>query len=344
MIENQRIVLASRPAGAPTAENFRLESVPVPPVGDGQLLIRTLYLSLDPYMRLRMNEGESYADPVGIGEVMFGGTIGRVLESRHPQFQAGDLVAGYTGWQSHAISDGSMLSRLAPDMANPSWALGVLGMPGFTAWYGLLHLGEPKEGDTVVVAAATGAVGAVVGQIAKLRKCRVVGIAGGAEKCRYAVESLGFDACIDHRADDLARQLKSACPQGIDVYFENVGGAVLRAVLPLLNTGARVPLCGLIAWYDGDVADGPKGAAELLSTFLVKQIKLQGFVILDQYPAHYGAFLKQMGAWLKEGQISLKEDVVHGLDQAPAAFMGMLKGRNFGKTVVRVADDVAAAR
>ncbi len=249
-MKNQRVVLASRPVDAPTPENFRLEEVPVRELEDGEVLIKTLYLSLDPYMRMRMNDGDSYADPVKIGEEMFGGMVGRILKSRRKGFSEGDLVTGYTGWQSLAITSDPTLARVPSDMAQPSLALSLLGMPGFTAHYGLLKLGKPKTGETVVVGAATGAVGTVVGQIAKLKGCRVVGIAGGSEKCAFAVDSLGFDACIDHRSPDFRKDLKAACPDGVDVYFENVGGDVLRAVLPLLNEFARVPLCGVIAWYE----------------------------------------------------------------------------------------------
>jgi NADPH-dependent curcumin reductase len=332
-----RVVLASRPKGAPTAENFRVEAVPLPEPAEGEVRLRTRYLSLDPYMRLRMNDGESYADPVAIGGVMVGGTVSEVERSRHPRLKEGDLVLGFTGWQSHALSDGAGLSRLDRKMPNPSLALGVLGMPGFTAYHGLLNIGEPKAGETVVVGAATGGVGAVVGQIARIKGCRVVGIAGGARKCEHAVRDLGFDACLDHHAPDLRAQLAAACPRGIDVYFENVGGAVLDAVLPLLNVRARVPLCGLIAWYDNTgPLPGPDRSAALLSTLLVKQIKVQGFVIIDYYEQHYAAFLKDMGEWLAQGRVRHTEHVVRGLENAPQAFIGLLRGDNFGKVVVEV--------
>lgn len=334
----RRVVLAQRPSGAPDLSHFRLESAPLPEPREGELRLRTRYLSLDPYMRWRMNDGASYADPVAIGGVMVGGTVSEVDVSRHPKFKAGDLVLGFTGWQTHAISDGTGLNRLDSGMPHPSWALGVLGMPGFTAWYGLLQIGEPQPGQTVVVAAATGGVGAVVGQIAKLKGCRVVGIAGGARKCEHAVRDLGFDVCLDHHAADLPAQLAAACPKGVDVYFENVGGAVLDAVLPLLNVGARIPLCGLIAWYDnGGAVPGPDRSPALLSTLLVKQVKVQGFVILDYYERFYAAFLADMGGWLARGQVRYTEDVVRGLAQAPAAFIGLLRGQNFGKVVVDVA-------
>ena len=335
---NRRIVLARRPQGAPVPEDFRLEQSAIPTPAQGQLLLRTLHLSLDPYMRGRMSDTPSYAPPVALGEVMVGGTVNRVEQSLHPDFQVGDLVVGYaSGWQDYALSDGTGLIRLDPDMAQPSTALGVLGMPGFTAYMGLLDIGAPKAGETVVVAAATGAVGSVVGQIAKLRGCRIVGIAGGADKCRYAVEELGFDACLDHQQPELAARLAEACPAGIDVYFENVGGAVFEAVLPLLNDNARVPLCGLISQYNLEGATtGQDRQGLLLRTLLTRRIKLQGFIIFADYGHRLGEFQQAMGAWLKNGQIKYREDVVQGLEKAPAAFIGMLKGANFGKLVVQL--------
>lgn len=334
------IVLNSRPVGAPTAENFRWCETPMPVPADGQLLLRTLYLSLDPYMRGRMSDAKSYAEPVGIGEVMVGGTVSRVQASKHPDFKQGDMVLGFSGWQDHALSDGSGLSKLDPQMKQPSLALGVLGMPGFTAYMGLLDIGQPKAGETVVVAAASGAVGSVVGQIARLKGCRSVGIAGGAEKCRYVVEQLGFDACIDHHSANFAAELAAACPRGIDVYFENVGGAVFDAVLPLLNVSARVPVCGLIANYnDTALPPGPDRLGLLARTLLTRRIKMQGFIIFDDYGHRYGEFLPQMSQWLQEGKIKFREDIVDGLDQAPQAFIGLLKGDNFGKLVVRVASE-----
>jgi NADPH-dependent curcumin reductase CurA len=313
--------------------------VPVRELRDGEVLIKTLYLSLDPYMRMRMNDGSSYADPVQIGDTMFGGTVGRVLASRRQGFSAGDLVTGYTGWQSLAVTDDPTLARLPRHMPQASLALSLLGMPGFTAHYGLLQIGKPRPGETVVVAAATGAVGSVVGQIAKLKGCRVVGIAGGADKCAYAVRELGFDACLDHGSPRFASDLAAACPSGIDVYFENVGGEVLRAVLPLLKDFARVPLCGLIAWYNGDRSPRPLLAAEVLPALLIKRVHMQGFVIIDQYAEHHAAFLSDMQGWLAQGRMKLREDVVDGLDRAPEAFIGLLEGKNFGKLVVRVAQD-----
>ena len=337
---NHRIVLNSRPVGAPTPENFRIEEAPIAAPATGEVLLRTLYLSLDPYMRGRMSDGPSYAAPVALGEVMVGGTVSRVESSNHPDFKPGDLVLGQSGWQSLALSDGNGLNKLDAAMTHPSLALGVLGMPGFTAYMGLLDIGQPKAGETVVVAAASGAVGSVVGQIAKLKGCHVVGIAGGADKCRYVVDELGFDACIDHRSPDFKQQLASACPKGIDVYFENVGGTVFDAVLPLLNTKARVPVCGLIAHYnDTALPLGPDRLGLLTRTLLVKRIKMQGFIIFDDYAHRYGEFFAEMSQWLKDGKIKFREDVIDGLENAPQAFIGLLEGKNFGKLVVRVARD-----
>jgi hypothetical protein len=337
---NRRIVLASRPAGAPTAANFRLETAAVPPPDAGQILLRTVFLSLDPYMRGRMNDGPSYAAPVGVGEVMVGGTVCRVEASRHPEFASGDWVQAYTGWQDYAISDGKGVMRLGSNPPHPSWALGVLGMPGFTAYMGLLDIGAPKAGETVVVAAATGAVGSLVGQVAKIKGCRVVGIAGGPDKCRFAVADLGFDSCVDHRSADLPQLLAAACPKGIDVYFENVGGAVFAAVLPLLNAHARVPLCGLIAQYNAPaLPQGPDRLPLLMRTMLTRRIRMQGFIIFDDYGHRYGEFFPQMSAWLAEGRIKVREDVVEDLEHAPQAFMGLLEGRNFGKLIVRAGPD-----
>ena len=336
---NRRIVLAARPLGEPTVQDFRLEEAAVPIPAEGQVLLRTLYLSLDPYMRNLMDEaGTRYAPAVRLGEAMVGGTVSRVVESRHPRFRVGELVLANSGWRDYALSDGSDLRPLG-DMAQPSLALGALGMPAFTAYVGLLDIGQPQPGQTVVVAAATGAVGSVVGQIAKLKGARVVGIAGGAEKCRHAVEVLGFDACIDHRAPGLGERLAAACPDGIDVYFENVGGAVFDAVLPLLNQDARVPVCGVIAHYnDAAPRPGPDRLPQLMATLLQRRIRMQGFIILDHYADRFEAFRRDMTQWLAEGRVIVREDHVDGLERAPEAFIGLLQGRNFGKLVVRVAE------
>ncbi|WP_437815064.1 NADP-dependent oxidoreductase [Sorangium sp. So ce1078] len=337
---NRRIVLAARPRGLPTPHDFRLEETAVPTPGEGQVLLRTLYLSLDPYMREVMKEiGPVYAPSVRLGEPMPGGTVSRVVASRHPRFRTGDLVLSRAGWQGYALSDGQELVPLG-EMARPSLALGGLGMPAFTAYVGLLDIGRPRPGETVVVAAATGAVGAVVGQIAKLKGARVVGIAGGADKCRHAVEELGFDVCLDRRDPLLAQRLAAACPNGIDVYFENVGGAVFDAVLPLLNIGARVPVCGVIAHYNDEAPPpGPDRLPKMMSAVLQKRIRVQGLVILDHYADRFDDFRRDMGEWIGAGWVKLREDLVDGLENAPAAFIGLLEGRNFGKLVVRVAGD-----
>lgn len=336
---NRQVTLASRPVGAPTTDDFLLVKAPAPALADGHVLLRNLYLSLDPYMRGRMSDGPSYAAPVGIGEVMGAGTVARVEDSRHPDYGKGELVLAFGGWQDYVVSDGRGLNRLDANMPRPSLALGVLGMPGFTAYMGLLDIGQPKEGETVVVGAASGAVGSVVGQIAKLKGCRVVGVAGGDEKCRYVVDELGFDACIDHRAPNFAEQLKAACGAGIDVYFESVGGAVFDAVLPLLNPKARIPLCGLIAHYnDTTLPPGPDRLALLTRTILTKRIRMQGFIIFDDYGDRYGEFFQQMSSWLQQGKIKFREDIVDGLENAPTAFIGLLEGKNFGKLIVHIAD------
>lgn len=337
---NRRWVLASRPHGAPVADNFRLEEDEVATPGEGQVLLRTVYLSLDPYMRGRMSDEPSYAPPVALGEVMVGGTVSRVVSSNHPDYKPGEWVLSYSGWQDYDISDGAGLVKLGNDPEQPSWALGVLGMPGFTAYMGLLDIGQPKERETLVVAAATGPVGATVGQIGKIKGCRVVGVAGGAEKCRHATEVLGFDVCLDHHADDFAEQLANACPQGIDVYYENVGGKVFDAVLPLLNTCARIPLCGLVSGYNAtELPAGPDRLPLLMATILKKRIRLQGFIIAQDYGHRIHEFQQQMERWVKEGKIHYREQVTEGLENAPEVFIGLLSGKNFGKVVIRVAED-----
>jgi NADPH-dependent curcumin reductase len=330
---NRQILLKRRPQGMPSAADFELAETPAPAPQAGQILLRTLYLSLDPYMRGRMSDAKSYARSVEIGEVMVGGTVGEVTQSANPDFRPGDIVLGAGGWQEYWLSDGAGLRRLDPAAAPVSTALGVLGMPGMTAYVGLLDIGEPKAGETVVVAAASGAVGSVVGQIARIQGCRAVGIAGGAAKCRYVVEELGFDACLDHRAPGLEAALAEACPRGIDVYYENVGGAVQQAVWPLLNDFARVPVCGLIAQYnDASPAPGPN-----LFSVLRKRLRIQGFIVWDR--AHRQAdFQRDMAAWLREGKVKYREDIVDGLDRAPEAFVGLLQGRNFGKLVVKLGE------
>lgn len=337
-VHNRRIVLAHRPQGAPSAADFRLEPQPLPAPGPGQVLLRTRYLSLDPYMRGRMNEGPSYAPPVAIGEPMTGQTVSVVVSSNLSGFASGELVLANSGWQDYALSDGRDLVKLDPAVPRTSYALGVLGMPGLTAYVGLLDIGQPRAGETVVVGAATGAVGSVVGQIAKIKGCRAVGVAGGREKCDYARDTLGFDECVDHRAADLQQRLAWACPRGIDVYFESVGGAVLAAVVPLLNVGARIPLCGLIGWYNLEKPPaGGDRTPQLLFTVLRQRLKVQGFIIFDHY-RRMPAFLEDMHSWMREGRIKYREQVIEGLENAPQGLMGLLHGENFGKLVVHVAD------
>lgn len=334
--KNRRILLDSRPVGKPSTENFRQDSVAIPQVGQGELLLRTRYLSLDPYMRGRMNAGESYADRVELGDVMVGGTVSEVVASNHPKFAKGELVSAFSGWQEYELSNGQGLMKLDPRITRPSYALGVLGMPGLTAYVGLLDIGEPKAGDTVVLAASTGAVGSVVGQIAKLKGCRVVGIAGAKEKCDYAVKELGYDACVSHYDDDMAEQLKEACPKGIDVYFENVGGSSWEAVMPLLNNFARVPVCGLIAHYNQtELPPGPDRMSVLQGMILTRSIKMQGFIV-SNYIHRIPDFIGDMSKWMGEGKIRYREDMVEGLENAPEAFLGLFKGANFGKLVVKV--------
>ena len=347
MTANRRIVLAARPDGAPRESDFRLEEGPVPTPSDGEVLLRTLCFSLDPYMRSRMNEaGAGYAPGVELGGVMPAGGVSEVLESRADGFRPGDIVNSFTGWQTHSTARaGGSMRRIDPANAPVSTAVGVLGMPGMTAYMGLLRIGQPKEGETAVVSAASGAVGAVVGQIARIKGCRVVGIAGAKEKCDYVVDDLGFDACVSHRDPDLAGKLGDACPDGIDVYFENVGGAVFQAVLPLLNPFARVPVCGLIAQYNakpGDPPSGPAAVTDLMRASLTKRLLIRGFIVYD-FADESEAFHAEMGEWVRSGEVRYREDVVEGIENAPQAFMGLLEGRNFGKLLVRVAPDPTLA-
>ncbi len=329
---NRQILLRSRPEGAPSTENFELVERPVPELGTGEVLIRVLYLSLDPYMRGRMSAAKSYAKPAEIGQPMVGGTVGEITASRHKDFAPGDIVLGFGGWQDYALSNGAGLRKLDPKLAPISTALGVLGMPGMTAYVGLTEIGRPQAGETVVVAAASGAVGSVVGQIARIMGARAVGIAGGASKCRFVIEDLGFDACIDHRAEDFAATLAAACPNGIDVYFENVGGAVQAAVWPLLNDFARVPVCGLIAQYN---ALAPMPGPDMFSV-LRKRLTLRGFIVSD-FAAKQGEFLREASEWVRSGRLKYREDIVEGLENAPEAFLRLFRGGNFGKLLVRVA-------
>lgn len=337
---NRQIVLNERPQGIPDENTLRLATTEVPTPGQGEMLLRTVCLSLDPYMRGRMNDAKSYAEPVPLGGVMTGQVVAEVVASNLEGFEVGDYVLNMSGWQDYAISDGNEALNLGKSPENPSWALGILGMPGYTAYAGLLKIGEPKPGETVVVAAAAGPVGSTVGQIAKLKGCRVVGVAGDADKCAHVVDNLGFDACIDHYADDFADQLKAACPDGIDVYFENVGGAVLYAVLPLLNPFARMPVCGTIAWYNlNGLPEGPDMGPAIMGTLLRMKVKMQGFIIFDTFPLSlYKEFRTDMTKWLADGSVKYKEHVVEGLENAPDAFNQLLSGGNFGKMVVQVSD------
>jgi NADPH-dependent curcumin reductase len=338
MPQGKRIVLASRPVGEPKLTDFRVEEYPVPASREGQVLLRTIWLSLDPYMRGRMSDAASYAAPVPIGGVMEGETVSEVIASNNTAFKKGEIVLSRAGWQTHAVTDGRGLSKIDPKLAPISTAVGVLGMPGMTAYFGLLEIGKPQPGETVVVAAASGAVGSAVGQIAKIKGARAVGIAGGKEKCDYVKKDLGFDDCLDHRDPNLAVKLKEACPKGIDVYFENVGGAVFDAVFPLLSAFARIPVCGLIAHYNDTEAKPPKWASWLMPAILTKRLTFRGFIISD-FAARHSDFVRDMSQSVREGKVKYKEFVTEGLESAPGAFMGLLKGANFGKQLVRVGPD-----
>jgi NADPH-dependent curcumin reductase CurA len=336
----RRIVLAARPNGAPKPSDFRSEDYTAPMPGEGEVLLRTIWLSLDPYMRGRMSDGPSYAAPVPVGGTMEGGTVCEVIASNNPGFAKGDIVLAHSGWQTHAVADGKMLRKIDPALGPVQTAVGVLGMPGMTAYTGLLDIGQPKAGETVVVAAASGAVGSAVGQIAMVKGARAVGIAGGKDKCDYVKNELGFADCIDHRDADFAAKLKAACPDGIDVYFENVGGTVFEAVFPLFNNFARMPVCGLIAQYNDTENSVPKWAGAMMRNVLTKRLNIRGFIVSD-FAGRRQDFLRDMSQWVKEGKVKYKEFVTEGLDNAPAAFMGLLKGANFGKQLVRVGPDKA---
>lgn len=334
--KNRRIVLAARPVGEPKDENFRLEETDIPELAEGEAFLRTIYLSLDPYQRGRMSAGPSYAPPVEIGQVMEGGAVSEVIESRAAELRPGDLVVGYTGWQEYSVADAKVLRKIDPALAPVSTALGVLGMPGLTAYTGLLNLGQPKPGETVVVSAAAGAVGSAVGQIAKIMGCRAVGVAGGKAKCDYVVNELGFNACVDHRAESFEAELKAACPKGIDVYFENVGGQVLQAVVPLMNPFGRVPVCGLIAHYNATgLPPGPDRVPLLMRAILVKRLAFRGFLVFD-FRDQQPEFERKMAEWLREGSVKYREDIVDGLENAVSAFRRLFTGQNFGKLLVRV--------
>jgi NADPH-dependent curcumin reductase len=334
---HRRIVLAARPTAEPADGDFRIEEVPVPKPGPREVLVRIIYLSLDPYMRGRMRDAASYAQPVGIGQVMTGGTVGEVVASNHPDFKVGDIVEDRLGWQEYAIGPGAAMRKVDPALAPISTANGVLGMPGMTAYFGLFEVGQPKAGDTVVVSAASGAVGQLVGQLARIAGCRAVGIAGGAAKCAFVRDTLGFDACVDYKAEpDLAAAVKAACPDGVDVYFDNVGGAVSDAVLANINFFARVALCGSISQYNS-AEPGP----QWLGTFVGKRVTARGFIVWD-FNARYAPAMQRMGAWVRSGAIRYKEDIIEGIENTPRAFIGMLRGENFGKMQVKLGPDPTA--
>jgi NADPH-dependent curcumin reductase len=337
--KNRQILLASRPRGEPSPDNFKLVETAVPEAGPGQMLLHTIYLSLDPYMRGRMNAGASYAQPVEVGEVMEGSAVCAVVKSNLPHYMAGDIVVAGTGWQEYSLSDGEGVQKVDAALGPISYALGVLGMPGLTAYSGLLNVGKPQPGETLVVAAASGAVGSVVGQIAKVKGCRVIGIAGGEQKCRFVREELGFDGCLDHRQPNLAERLQAACANGIDIYFENVGGAVFDAVLPLLNNFARIPVCGLIAHYNAtELPAGPDRVPLLMRNILAKRLTFRGFIVFD-YSSQFRDFITDMSGWLREGRVKYREDITDGLENAPRELIGLLKGENFGKKLIRVSPD-----
>jgi NADPH-dependent curcumin reductase CurA len=337
---NLQVRLASRPVGEPALDNFEFVEGHIPELQPGQMLLRPIYLSLDPYMRGRMNAGKSYARPVEVGEVMEGRTVAQVVASQLAGYTPGEIVFNSAhGWQEYAVSGGEGVRKLDPSAGPLSYSLGVLGMPGLTAYTGLANIGQPKPAETLVVAAASGAVGSVVGQIGRIRGCRVIGIAGGEAKCRYVVDELGFDACLDHRAPDLAGRLQAACPRGIDIYFENVGGRVFEAVLPLLNEFARIPVCGLIAHYnEKEPPAGPDRLPRLMHHILVKRLTFQGFIVWD-FKSQLPQFLAEMSEWLRSGQVKYREDITVGLENAPRALIGLLRGENFGKKIIRVSAD-----
>lgn len=332
---NRKIKLAARPAGMPKTSDFELVESVIPEPAEGEVLVRTLYLSVDPYQRGRMNEGRSYAKGVEIGEVMIGGVVGEVAASRHSNFQEGEFVNGDVGWQTHGIVDGKHLRKVDPDVAPISTALGVLGMPGMTAYFGLLEVGSPGPGETVVVSGAAGAVGSLAGQIAKIKGCRVVGISGSEEKVNYVVNDLGFDAACNYKeTKDYRSELERFCPKGIDVYFDNVGGKISDAIFPQLNLNARVAVCGQISQYN---LERPERGPRFLWHLIVKRARVEGFLVFD-FEERFPEALRQMATWVQAGEVNYREDVVEGLENAPSALIGMLQGENIGKRLVKVAD------
>ncbi|HVP46489.1 MAG TPA: NADP-dependent oxidoreductase [Bryobacteraceae bacterium] len=333
---NKQITLAARPSGMPKPDDFKLVESPVPEPGPGEFVVRILYVSVDPYMRGRMNDVKSYAPPVQIGEVMGAGAVGKVIASQNPQFQVGDVVEGFFGWQEYAVSNGTGVRKIDPSFAPVSTALGVLGMPGLTAYFGLLDIGKPRAGETVVVSGAAGAVGSLAGQIAKIQGCRVVGIAGSDSKVAWLRDEMGFDAAFNYKTTtNHTAKLAELCPKGVDVYFDNVGGAITDGVFPLINTGARIVVCGQIAMYN---ADKPETGPRLLWNLIVKQARAEGFLVF-QFASRYAEGLKQMAEWLKAGKLKYGEQFVDGIENTPRAFIGMLQGENTGKQLVRVASE-----
>ena len=333
---NKQIVLTARPVGFPKDSDFKLIESPIPNAGDGQILVQSIFVSVDPYMRGRMNDVKSYAAPVAIGGVMGGGAVGKVIQSNNTSFKEGDIVEGMFGWQEYAVSNGQGVRKIDPSLAPISTALGILGMPGLTAYFGLLEIGKPRPGETVVVSGAAGAVGSVVGQIAKIKDCRAVGIAGADDKVAYLTGELGFDAALNYKTvDDYYAKLKELCPNGIDVYFDNVGGAITDAVFRLINTKARISICGQISQYNLEKVEfAPRS---ILTSLLVKQARAEGFLVF-QFADRYPEALGQMAQWLNEGKLKYAEDIEEGIENTPRAFMAMLKGRNTGKQLVKVAD------
>jgi len=336
---NRQWLLKSRPPAEPEAGNFELVEQPIPVPGDGEVLVKSIYLSLDPYMRGRMREGKSYVPPVEIGAVMEGGVVAQVIASKNPKFAEGDVVEGLFGWQEYALSDGKSARKVDASLAPISTAVGILGMPGMTAYFGLTEVGEPKEGETVLVSAASGAVGGLVGQIAKIKGCRTVGIAGGPEKCAYIKSELGYDAAVDHRAgSDMRKALKAACPDGIDVYFDNIGGPTLETVLSLINLHARIAICGMISEYN---LTAPELVPRATRSLLVNRARMQGLIVFD-WAARYPEGMRQMATWIKEGKLKYREDILDGFENMPGALIRVLRGQNFGKQLVRAADDPTA--
>lgn len=333
---NRQITLAARPVGFPKESDFKLVETPIPSLDEGKVLVKILYLSVDPYMRGRMNDAKSYAKPVALGEVMVGGTVGEIIESKHPRFEVGEFVEGRLGWQEYAISDGTDLRRIDPNLAPLSTALGVLGMPGLTAYFGLLAICNPQPGETLVVSGAAGAVGSLVGQIAKIKGCRVVGIAGSDDKVNWLLQELGFDAAFNYKStENYLAKVRELCPHGVDVYFDNVGGAITDAVLMSINTRARISICGQISQYN---LEKPEMGPRLLGALLTNQARAEGFLVF-QFADRYEEGLRQLAEWLREGKIRYREDITPGLENAPSAFIEMLLGKNTGKQLVKIADE-----